>query len=95
MMDNTLKQQLPLTAVYFSSTIPYLQQNLILKVFDGAQAPPAPPSATGLRMYRTGTKNSFGGVAIYVVENLLFKITSDLNSFDHECLWIEFTHSKC
>ena len=53
------------------------------------------PGFSCVRMDRTGTKKGFGGVAIYVREGLPFKIRSDLNSFDYECLWIELTRSKC
>lgn len=53
------------------------------------------PGFSCVRMDRTGAKKGFGGVAIYVRESLPFKIRNDLNSFDHECLWVELTRSKC
>ena len=48
-----------------------------------------------VRKDRTGVKEGYGGVAIYVREGLLYRVREDVNSGDNECLWIEIIRAKC
>ena len=48
-----------------------------------------------IRLDRSGAKEGYGGVAIYVKEGLSFRVRNDLHSAVNECLWIELTRSKC
>ena len=53
------------------------------------------PGYTFIRLDRSGAKEGYGGVAIYVKEGLSFRVRNDLHSAVNECLWIELTRSKC
>ena len=53
------------------------------------------PGYTCIRLDRSGAKEGYGGVAIYVKEGLSFRVRNDLHSAINECLWIELTRTKC
>lgn len=53
------------------------------------------PGFNCVRKDRTGLKEGYGGVAIYLHERLPYRVREDVNSGDNECLWIEITRSKC
>ena len=53
------------------------------------------PGYTFIRLDRSGAKEGYGGVAIYVKEGLSFRVRNDLHSAINECLWIELTRTKC
>lgn len=47
-----------------------------------------------VRKDRTGIKEGYGGVAIYVTEALAFRLRNDVNTGGQECLWIELIRDK-
>ena len=53
------------------------------------------PGYNCIRLDRSGAKEGFGGVAIYVKEGLPFRVRNDLYSAANECLWIELSRTKC
>jgi exonuclease III len=55
----------------------------------------AVPGFHCVRKDRTGVKEGYGGVAIYVHEGLPYRVREDVNSVDNECLCIEIIRTKC
>ena len=53
------------------------------------------PGYNCIRLDRSGAKEGYGGVAIYVKEGLSVRVRNDLHSAANECLWIELTRTKC
>lgn len=53
------------------------------------------PGFVCVRQDRTGIKEGYGGVAIYVREGLAFRLRNDINTGGQECLWIELIRDKC
>lgn len=53
------------------------------------------PGYNYIRLYRSGAKEGYGGVAICVKEGLSFRVRNDLYSAANECLWIELMRTKC
>ena len=53
------------------------------------------PGFECVRQDRTGIKEGYGGVAIYVREGLAFRLRNDVNTGGQECLWIELIRDKC
>ena len=53
------------------------------------------PGYNCIRLDRSGAKEGYGGVAIYVKEGLSFRVRNDLYSAANECPWIELTRTKC
>ena len=47
------------------------------------------PGFVCLRLDRTGNKEGYGGVAMYVRKDLAFRLRNDINTGGQECLWIE------
>ena len=52
------------------------------------------PEFVCVRQDRTGIKEGYGGVAIYVREGLAFRLRIDINT-GQECPWIELIRDKC
>ena len=53
------------------------------------------PGFVCVRQDRTGIKEGYGGVAIYVREGLAFRLRNDINTAGQECPWIELIRDKC
>ena len=53
------------------------------------------PGFVCIRQDRTGNKEGYGGVAMYIREDLAFRLRSDINTGGQECLWIELIRVKC
>lgn len=53
------------------------------------------PGFVCIRLDRTGNKEGYGGVAMYVREDLAFRLRNDINTGGQECLWIELIRDKC
>ena len=53
------------------------------------------PGFVCIRLDRTGNKEGYGGVAMYVREDLAFRLRNDINTGGQECLWIELIRYKC
>ena len=53
------------------------------------------PGFVCVRQDRTGIKEGYGGVDIYVREGLDFCLRNDINTGSQECLWIELIRDKC
>ena len=54
------------------------------------------PGFVCIRKDRTGNEEGYGGVAIYVREDLAFRLRSDIHTGGgQECLWIELIRVKC
>ena len=48
-----------------------------------------------VRQDRTAIKEGYGGVAIYVKEDLAFRLRNDINTGGQKCVWIELIRDKC
>ena len=53
------------------------------------------PGFNCVRKDRTGVKEGYGRVAIYVHEGLPYRVREDVNSGNNECLCIEIILAKC
>ena len=53
------------------------------------------PGFVCVRQGRTGIKERYSGVAVYVREGLAFRLRIDINTGGQECPWIELIRDKC
>ena len=53
------------------------------------------PGFACVKLDRTGVKEGYGGVVIYIREGLSFCLRDDIDTRGHECLWIELIRDIC
>ena len=87
------KEILPLSALYRSCQFLPLSDRTISDSISDAEI--ELPGFACVKLDRTGVKEGYGGVVIYIREGLSFCLRDDIDTGGHECLWIELIRDIC